>query len=140
LTLARHRFSDLSVGMKAEFEAFVTTEMMDLFAKISGDVNPLHVSSSFAKEHGFNDRVVYGLLTTSFYSKLVGHYLPGENALLHAVDVSFVKPVYVGAKLRVLGEIAYLNEAFKQIEIAASILNGDGLKVSRAKIKAGCHE
>lgn len=133
------KFSDLSVGQCGTFSVVVTEADMQKFSEISGDVNPLHVDSEFARERGHAGRVVYGLLTASYYSRLVGHYLPGKNALLHSVEAGFLKPVYIGDTLTVKGEIVFLNEAFKQIEIQASILNQSGQKVSKAKIKAGCY-
>ena len=40
-------------------------------------------------------------------------------------------------ELIIIGEITYLNSAYKQVEISAEIKNENGKKVSRAKIKVG---
>jgi 3-hydroxybutyryl-CoA dehydratase len=111
--------------------------MMDMFLKLSGDDNPLHRDTAFAAARGFRDRVAYGLLSASFYSTLAGVHLPGRNCLLHGVDVSFLAPVYVGDVLTVAGEIIHLTDAYRQAQIAATITNGQGEKVSKAKIRIG---
>ncbi len=132
-----YRWSELAVGLRHEFEATVTEEMMQRFLRDTGDCNPLHVDARYARAQGFPGRVVYGLLTSSLYSTLAGVHLPGRFCLLQGIDVAFLSPVFVGDALKVSGEIAYLNEACRQAEIRAQIVNSRGVKVSRAKIKAG---
>jgi len=132
-----YRWRDLAVGLRHEFEATITEEMMARFLRDTGDCNPLHVDAAYARQAGFKGRVAYGLLTSSLYSTLAGVHLPGKHCLLQGIDVSFLSPVYVGDTLKVSGEIAYLNDACRQAEIRAQIVNAAGVKVSRAKIKAG---
>lgn len=137
MTLNEYRWHDLSIGLKHEFQATITNTMMEHFLEISGDFNPLHVDSAYAKKSGFKSNVVYGLLTSSFYSTLVGMHLPGRFCLLHGINLSFIKPVYIGDILTISGEISYLNDAYQQAEMNAIIKKADGTKVSKAKIKFG---
>ena len=121
----------------AEFEVCVTKEMMDKFYELSGDDNPLHRDEAFAKLMGFQDRVVYGMLTASFYSRLAGVYLPGKYCILHSVESSFHAPVYVGDTLTVSGIVKNKFESTRVLEISAKIVNQNGKKVGKAKISAG---
>jgi 3-hydroxybutyryl-CoA dehydratase len=132
-----YRWDDLSVGMSAQFDVEVTPEMMSAFADLSGDVNPLHLDDEFAQQAGFPGRVVFGMLTSSFYSRLVGVYLPGKHALLDGIEVEFKSPAYVRDRLTVSGEIAFLNEAYNRCEIKARIRNADGKIISKATLRAG---
>ena len=110
---------------------------MDKFLDISNDINPLHVDSNYAKKKGFPNRGVYGLLTSSFYSTLVGVYLPGKYCILQGIDIQFSKPVYIGDALKISAKVSYINEAYKQIEIKAFITNQNNEKVSKATIYTG---
>ena len=130
-------YDDITVGQTAEFSREITAEMMESFRQISGDENPLHKDEDYAKEKGFSDRVVYGMLTSSLYSCLVGTYIPGEHCLLQSVHADFLSPVFIGDKLTVTGKVAEKNDSVRQIVIKAVIRNQDGKKVSRAKIEAG---
>ncbi len=123
---------------RAEFTVTITKEMMEKFLDITGDVNPLHNDADYARSKGFNDRVVYGMLTSSFYSTLAGVYLPGKYCLLHSVESSFRFPVFVGDTLTVSGFVKTKFETTKTMEIAAQIVNQEGKKVGKAKILAGC--
>ncbi len=133
----RFTYEELTVGQTAEFSREITTEMMDKFCEISGDVNPLHKEESFAKDKGYPGRVVYGMLTSSMYSCLGGVYIPGENCLLQSVHADFLAPVFIGDTLTCTGKIVEKNDSVRQVVIKAVIRNQDGKKVSRAKIEAG---
>lgn len=130
-------FSEIDIGLEHSFEKTVTSTMMDKFLDISGDNNPLHVDSKYAKEKGFEDRVVYGLLSSAFYSTLIGVHLPGKYCILQGLDIQFSKPVFINDKLKIVGKISYINEVYKQIEIKAFIANQHNKKVSKATIKVG---
>ena len=132
-----YKFSDIEIGLEESFEVKIDNSKMDKFLDISNDINPLHVDSNYAKKKGFLDRVVYGLLTSSFYSTLVGVYLPGKSCILQGIDIQFSKPVYIGDALKISGKVSYINEAYKQIEIKAFITNQNNEKVSKATIKTG---
>ena len=73
-----YRWDDLTVGLKHSFDATFTSEMVDDFARISGDVNPLHVDPDYAIAAGFPGPVIFGMMTSSLYSRLVGVYIPGK--------------------------------------------------------------
>jgi len=133
-------WNDLKVGMSHSFPGVVTTAMMSSFLKDSGDDNPLHLDGSFARKQGFKDVVVYGLLSSSFYSTLVGVYLPGRYALLQGIQIDFVRPIYVDQSLKVYGEIQHLSEAVRRVEIAARIETSNGEVLSKAKLKVGISE
>lgn len=132
-----YKFSDIQIGLGESFEINIDEAKMDKFLSISNDNNPLHTDREYAKNKGFKGRVVYGLLTSSFYSTLVGVYLPGEYCILHGIDIQFSKPVYVDDCLRVSGKVAYINEAYKQVEIKAQIINQHNEKISKSTIKVG---
>jgi 3-hydroxybutyryl-CoA dehydratase len=132
-----YKFVDIHVGLEESFSVRVKSEKLDKFLKISGDINPLHTDTEYSKSKGFSDRVVYGMLTSSFFSTLVGVYLPGKYCILQGIDIQFSKPVYIDDILTITGKVSYINEAYKQIEIKAIIINQDNEKVSKATIKVG---
>lgn len=132
-----YKFSDLRIGLEESFDVTIDSSKVDKFIDISGDINPLHVNCAYAKDKGFDARVVHGLLTSAFYSTLVGVYLPGKYSILQGIDIQFLKPVYIDDRLTITGKISYINDAYKQIEIKSTILNQDNIKVSKATIKVG---
>jgi acyl dehydratase len=140
------RLADLTVGQQVctppppQGAIVITDEMVAMFTAISGDISPIHVSEQFAQERGFNDRVVYGMLTASFYSTLVGVYLPGKYCVFQECAVSFHKPVYVGDSLHITGKITEIHTEFKRITIKAEIRNQRNERVSKATLIVGVTE
>ena len=134
------RWEDLTLGTSAQFDVQLSAEMMASFAALSGDVNPLHMDEEFARKSGYPGRVVFGMLTASFYSRLVGMCLPGKRALLHGITVEFQSPAYLGDTLTVFGAISFLNDAYRRLEVKARIVNQNGTLISKAKIQVGVHE
>jgi 3-hydroxybutyryl-CoA dehydratase len=134
-----YKWEELSVGMKDHFEATFTEDMAHKFAEISGDVNPLHLDPEYAVAAGFAAPVLFGMLTSSLYSKLVGVYLPGKFALLEGIDLDFNSPSFAGETLTVRGEIIFMSKSFRRLEIKATIRNEDQKLVSKAMIRVGMH-
>ncbi len=132
-----YKFTDIYIGLAHSFKYLIKSSAMDDFLKITNDINPLHIDRKYAVEKGFDDRVVYGLLTSSLYSTLVGVYLPGKYCLLQGINIQYYKPVYIEDQLTISGEVHYMNEAYKQIEIKAIIKNQRNQKVSKAIVKVG---
>lgn len=135
-----YTYEEIETGMKAGFEAEVTEEDQEAFCRITGDLNPLHREDSFAREKGYRGKVVYGMLTASYYSTLAGVYLPGERSLVHSCEAKFMKPVYIGDKLTIEGKVTEKNDTYRLIRVKAVIRNGQGEKVSKADMQIGILE
>ncbi len=135
-----YTLSDIASGLEAEFTASFKNQDVEDFARISGDINPLHTDKDFATKQGYKDCVVHGLLTSSLYSKLVGLYLPGRYALLQQVNASFRSPVFVGDTLTVFGRVTSVHQVLMRIEVRANIRNQNHTIVSKATIMVGINE
>ncbi|WP_323395877.1 MaoC/PaaZ C-terminal domain-containing protein [Acetobacterium wieringae] len=123
--------------MKERFEVSVTEEYVVAFRKNTGDVNPLHFDDKYASEKGYEKHLVFGMLTASYYSTLVGVYLPGRKCLIHSVNIKFTMPVYVDDELLIEGIVTERNDLFKILTIKAVITNQKNEIVSKATLKVG---
>ena len=132
-----YRFDELAPGHTEQFTHVVTEDDMRRFCDVTGDISPIHVDEAFARARGHAGRVVYGMLSASLFSTLVGVYLPGETCLLHSVEAKFAKPVYIGDTLTVQGTVGEKNETFREITVKAVITNQRGERVVRGVVKAG---
>ena len=127
-------FDELFIGMSANFKRKIDGEMITSFAQVSGDSNPLHIDSDYARRSGFKDQIAHGMLCSSLFSELVGVHLPGENCLLTDISVVFSKPVFINDEVTVDGSISQLSPAFKSAKIDATIINQNSEVCVRAKI------
>ena len=133
-----YKLEDIKIGMCEEFSVKITEKMQNDFKENIGDINPIHSDKNFAEQKGFKDKLVYGMLTASFFSTLVGVYLPGKNCLFQECNnIRFHSPVFVNDELQIKGEVIDIDERFRRITVKASIRNQEGKKVCSAKLIAG---
>lgn len=89
-------FEDLKLGMKATFSRTITETDLRNFSGVSGDTNPMHLNEEYAQKTPFGGCIVFGLLTASLISAVIGTKLPGPGAIYVSQDLRFVAPVKVG--------------------------------------------
>jgi len=99
----------LRIGLTAEFEREVSEEDILAFANNSGDFNPLHVDSDYAKTTNYHGRVAHGAFQISLASALIGMHLPGKNVLLSSIRCRFPAPLRYPSRVKVSGEIIAWN-------------------------------
>lgn len=88
-------FEDLSVGQSESLTKTVTAQMVEAFAELSGDNNPLHLDADYAASTRFKERIAHGALSTSFISAVLGTLLPGVGAVFVGQSVRFLAPVKI---------------------------------------------
>ena len=130
-------FKNLKVGDTAFVEKHITKEDVELFAKLSGDYNALHMDEEFAHRTQFSQRVVHGFLHASLLSTLVGMKMPGHGALFLSQEISFTNPVFINDTVKAIGTIERIFESTRIIEMKTEVLNQDNLPViqGRARIR-----
>ena len=121
-----YSFDEIKIGLEHHFEISIDEKLEGDFAKISGDFNPLHMDEQYAKKTKFGKRVCHGMLLGSFFSRLVGMYLPGKNALYFSQNLNFVEPCFIGDIVIVKGKIINKSESTKMIKIETTIKNNTG--------------
>lgn len=89
-------FEDLSVGMEASHAKRISEADVTVFADLSGDHNPLHLSAEFAAHTPFKERISHGMLTASLLSTVIGTKLPGPGCIYVSQSLNFRAPVKIG--------------------------------------------
>jgi len=92
-------------GEFAEFTKVFSEEDVFLFARISGDRNPVHVDREFAEKTRFKGRIAHGLLTAGTISAAIGMKLPGPGCLYLSQSLEFKAPVHIGDEITARVEI-----------------------------------
>ena len=121
-----YSFDEIKIGLEHHFEISIDEKLERDFAKISGDFNPLHMDEQYAKKTKFGKRVCHGMLLASFFSKVVGMYLPGKNALYFSQSLNFVGPCFIGDIVIVKGKVIDKSKSTKMIKIETTIKNNLG--------------
>jgi 3-hydroxybutyryl-CoA dehydratase len=125
---AKYKFDDIEVGLKKQFKVTVTEFMAREFAKLSGDYTPLHMDEEYGKTTSFNRRICHGLLLTSFFSRLIGMHLPGENALCLSHLIKYISPCFINDEIVVEGVVLSKSNATRIITLKTTIANSSNGK------------
>jgi len=121
-----YSFEELTTGLRESFELQITELLVDEFAKNSGDFNPLHIDSTYAKSTKFKKKICHGMLLASFFSRLIGMHIPGKHALYFSQTLNFLEPCYIEDYIKVEGELLDKSMATRIITIKTSIFNDSG--------------
>ncbi|XP_077522894.1 hydroxyacyl-thioester dehydratase type 2, mitochondrial-like isoform X2 [Amblyomma americanum] len=82
----------LSVGDVASVERIFTPADVEAFAALSGDSNPIHLDSTYAKSKNLPACVVHGALINGLVSAVIGTKLPGPGCVVVHQVLEFPKP------------------------------------------------
>lgn len=82
-------YEDIQIGQVVEFEQEITGDMVNKFAELIGDYNPLHTDEEYAKTTQFKGRIAHGMLIASFFSTLVGMHCPGKKKPVLNTTIKF---------------------------------------------------
>lgn len=115
-------------GKRLTHVVCVDADMVESFADVVNDHNPVHASNDIAKQLGFNGKVSHGMLIGSLFSGYFSSEFPGPGTIYLEQTLEFHMPVIVGTtvklRLRVLSHIG------RQLLVETQVFDGDVLCVS----------
>ena len=122
-------FEEIYEGYEQSFQHLVTVDEVDSFAKLTGDYNPVHIDTDYAKLTNFGKRVVHGMLTSSFISTIIGMRIPGPGSLWLSQTINFVNPTYIGDIIEIKATVTRVSRSTRTVTLSISITNQNGLKL-----------
>lgn len=101
-------FEEMTAGDTVESPGRTITETdIVLFAGLTGDYNPLHTDTEYAKTTIYGERIAHGLLGLSIASGLVWRtgLLEGTAEAVTGINWKFRAPIRIGDTIRFRAEI-----------------------------------
>ena len=114
---------EMKVGDTAKFSKTVSESDVYLFAGVTGDLNPAHVSEEFAKDTFFKTRIAHGMLSASFISAVIGTMLPGPGSVYMRQEANFLAPVKFGDTITAVVEVAEIIADKKRVRLKTYCIN-----------------
>ena len=133
--ITQYRLDDIRPGLTKNFKIKVTESMMEEFAKLTGDYSPLHMEEEYARTTNFGHRICHGMLVGSFFSRLVGMYLPGKYGLLLSYSLRHLLPCFPDQEIKVEGRVLDKSSATRIITVSASATDSFGKIILNGTLK-----
>ena len=114
----------VDIGYKTTHMKTVTENDIKLFAGVSGDFNPIHMSEEFAKKTLFGGRIAHGVIAIGLLSAAMSK-LPGLVIFLGATD-KFLAPVRIGDTITATGEVIEVRKDKGIVTLKTSCTNQKG--------------
>jgi|LakMenE18May11ns_1017448.scaffolds.fasta_scaffold9935721_4 acyl dehydratase len=113
--------------MKVLEKIEITRDLVNSYASLVGDHNPIHLDEDYAKTTSFGKCIAHGMLLSSFFSTMIASKYPGPGSIYLSQDVKFLKPCYVGEtvtiQLDLIEEVKKTNSTI--YKLSTQIINAD---------------
>ena len=117
---------ELKIGDSAQISQIITESAIELFARATGDFNPIHLDQTYAEKTMFKGRIAHGLLSVGLLSTILGTILPGHGTIYLSQEVKFLAPVRIGDIITARVEVIELIPGKNRAKFRTSCLNQDG--------------
>jgi phosphate acetyltransferase len=131
--LENRTYDQIRVGDTASLERAVTENDIELFALVSGDVNPAHLDAEFAAKDIFGKPVAHGMWTASLVSAVLGTTLPGPGCIYLGQTIAFTKPVFPGDTVTAIVTVLEKQDKKRLVRLETVCTNQDGETVLKGE-------
>ncbi|PIX75503.1 MAG: enoyl-CoA hydratase, partial [Rhodocyclales bacterium CG_4_10_14_3_um_filter_68_10] len=124
-------YEEIRVGDAAMLTRTLRPEDIQLFAIMSGDVNPAHVDPEYAASSLFREVIAHGMWGGALISTVLGTQFPGPGTIYIDQTLHFSRPVVIGDTITVTVTCKQKFDHNHHILFDCLCVNQDGLKVIR---------
>ncbi len=119
-------FDELKIGDTASISRTLTEKDIELFAIMSGDVNPAHVDEEFAQSDMFHKIIAHGMWGGALISTVLGTQLPGPGAIYLGQSLRFRRPVGLGDTIVVSVKVSEMEAEKHRVTLDCQAVNQRG--------------
>jgi 3-hydroxybutyryl-CoA dehydratase len=116
---------DLEIGMTRSLSKTVSDRMIELFAEVSSDRNPVHLDDAYAQDTIFEGRIAHGMLTAGLISAVIGEQLPGHGTVYLSQTLRFMAPVRPGDRVTASVSVAAIDHSRRRVTLDCACRVGD---------------
>lgn len=136
--ITNRTIDEIKVGDSASLTRKLTQRDIDVFAALTGDVNPVHVDAEFARDDMFHQIIGHGMWGAAMISAVLGTELPGPGTIYCAQTLRFRRPVHPGDTVTATVTVTELDPARKRVMLDCTLRNqqGDCVIEGTAEVRA----
>ncbi len=128
--LVNFTYDEITIGQTASYAKVIEERDIQLFAAVSGDVNPVHLDPEFAAASTFGERIAHGMLTGAIISAALAMELPGPGTIYLSQTLRFRLPVKIGDTVTVALQVTDKQERRRIVVLDCKASNQAGKVVA----------
>jgi 3-oxoacyl-[acyl-carrier protein] reductase len=109
----------------------INNKVIDQFADLSRDFNPLHIDLNVAKEYGYSRQVAHGAIQLAYLSKIIGMNFPGKGSIWVSQNINWIAPVLLGDEITFHLSIKQFSESVMQVNLELKVFNQDDKLITK---------
>lgn len=125
-TMENRTYDEITIGETAEIVRTVARTDIELFAAVSGDVNPAHLDDAYAAGTRFKTVIMHGMWSGAIVSALLGTRLPGPGTIYLSQSLAFKRPVTIGDTITFRATVKEKRDDKKIVVLDCTGTNQDG--------------
>jgi len=129
-------YSEIRCGDGASLVRTLRPEDIQLFAVLTGDINPTLVDQEFANSGIFREVIAHGMWSASLISTVLGTQYPGPGTILVDQSLHFVRPVAIGDTITIKITVKQKFDHNRHVLFDCLCTNQDALPVVEGTVEA----
>lgn len=121
--LENRTFDEIQIGDTDSLTRTLTEKDIQVFAIMSGDINPAHVDLEYAQSDMFHKIIGHGMWGGALISTVLGTQLPGPGTIYIGQTIRFKRPVGIGDTLTVKVTAIEKNAEKKRVVFSCEVRN-----------------
>ena len=128
--LTNYTYDEITIGQTASYSKLIEERDIQLFAAVSGDINPVHLDADFAAGTAFGERIAHGMLTGAVISAAIALELPGPGTIYLGQSLRFRLPVKIGDEITIQLEVTDKRDDKRFVTLDCKAVNQHGKVVA----------
>ena len=121
--ISNYTYDEITIGQTATYSKLIEERDVQLFAVVSGDVNPVHLDAAFAATTQFRECIAHGMLSGAVISTAIAMELPGPGTIYLGQTLRFTLPVRLGDTITVHLEVIDKQDKRGIVSIDCKVFN-----------------
>ncbi|MBW7902431.1 MAG: bifunctional enoyl-CoA hydratase/phosphate acetyltransferase [Rhodocyclaceae bacterium] len=134
--LENRTYAEIEIGDSASLVRTLRPEDIQLFAVMTGDINPAIVDQEFANSGIFREVIAHGMWSASLISTVLGTQYPGPGTILVDQSLQFVRPVTIGDTITIRVTVKQKFDHNQHVLFDCTCTNQDGLDAIVGTVEA----
>ena len=121
--ISNYTYNEITIGQTATYSKLIEERDVQLFAAVSGDVNPVHLDAEFAATTQFKNRIAHGMLSGAVISAAIAMELPGPGTIYLGQTLRFRAPVELDDTITVKLEVVDKKDKRNFVTLECKVYN-----------------